>query len=224
MKRLCVGVLSIGLLSVSVHAETEITVEVWGADPSSNGQVDWSAGSAAFTHARNIKGGDVDFTPADGYGLTGTLTFYGVADPASFSGPGGSGSLTGLGSSSTTSGADTIDGSDGAITRGFSAGANAILTLTGLQEYRNYELVLYQANYQNGKLNTLTFNNIGTGSSGNATKSGVDRGNVKISIAYATGTNTSVSLRIDAEPGAPFNWFAFSNESGVARGTLVLLR
>ncbi len=215
MKKLVVGILAVLLLSSSVHAAT-ITVETWSGDPSTNGQVDWSAGSAAFTHARNFAANtvvDVDFVPTDGYGLTGPFTFYGVTG-SSFSGAGGDGSITVTGGS-TSGGADTIDGADGAITRGFRADDFSTLTLTGLTANTDYELVLYQANFQANRIFTLTFNNIGAGSSGNDTVSGVNRGNTKVSIAYTTGTNTEVSLDIDSDQGAnhSWNWYAFSNET-----------
>ena len=224
MKKLCVGSLAVLLLSAPVHAST-ISVEDWSGDPSSNGQVDWSAGSAAFTHARNFAKNtavDVTFVPTDGYGLTGSFTFYGMSNPASFSGPGGSGSLAPAASSSETGGADTIDGVGGAITRGFRAGGTSspTLTLTGLTANTEYELVLYQADYQTGTTSTLSFVNSGAGSSGNATENDVDRGNTKISIAYTTGTNTEVSL---TSTGGNFNWFNFSNETIPEPATLILL-
>ncbi len=216
MKKLGVGILAVLLLSAPVHAAT-ISVENWSGDPSSNGQVDWSAGSAAFTHARNFahtSDVDVTFVSGDGYGLTSPFTFYGTATPTSFSGDGGSGTLTAT-NGSTTLGDFTIDdaGATKAITMGCRVDDYSTLTLTGLTANTDYELVLYQANVQANRVFTLTFNNIGAGDP--TTKSGVNRGNTKVSIAYTTGTNTSVSLDIDSEEGDnhSWNWYAFSNET-----------
>ena len=67
---------------------------VWGASPSSDGTIDWSAGNAGFSHAISFEVGTLDNTTydsADGYGLTGatTMTFYG-ASAGTYTGPGGS--------------------------------------------------------------------------------------------------------------------------------------
>ena len=216
-----------GLLLTATSTQASlITSEAWDADPSTSGQVDWSGGSANFTHAINFMGPDITFTAADGYGLTGaeTLTFYG-ASGNTFSGPGGSGSLnarSGRPHNHTKNPGDfTIDNAAGtqAITRGFryngptSTNRVATLQVDGLNTNTQYELVLYQATTFGGNPSTLAFTNTGAGSSGDDSLAGVNRGGNKVSVIYTTGTNTSVSLTTTRDPGTTgtWHWYAFSN-------------
>ena len=213
-------------ISASVNAAT-ISVETWGADPSSNGQVDWSGGNATFTHAINFQGPEITYAASDGYGLTGseTMTFYatpGGGSGSTFSGTGGSGNLTTTTTRTHTtggSGTTIIDNGAGeAITLGFhfggsAPGSAATLTVDGLATNTEYELVLYQASSSTGPEAALSFVNAGTGSSGNDTLTDVNRGNTKVSINYTTGDNTSVTLTTTPEAsGDTWHWYAFSNQ------------
>lgn len=223
--------------STGAHAAT-ISAQAWGADPSTNGQVDWSGGNATFTHAINFLGPDITYDADDGYGLSGseTMTFYGAgALDTTFSGAGGSGTLNTLSSRAHTHtgnpGDLTIDNDAGtlAITRGFRFNGStsetkvATLVLTGLTANTQYELVLYQAVTFGGNPSNLAFVNTGTGSSGGDTLNNISRGGSKVSVLYTTGDNTTVSLTTDPQESGTWHWYAFSNQVVPEPSSLALL-
>ncbi len=218
--RLAVRVISLAVVIVAAvlapaaYGDT-ISVVTWGVSPSSDGSIDWSAGNAGFTHAISFEQSplaNTTYTAADGYGLTGgtTMTFYG-AGSGTYTGPGGSIVLTGA-TSPHTGGATTI----GQITQEFVYGGNAgnsSLTLNNLSPNTDYELVLYQANAFGGGLIDFSFDNTGVA---DATLTGVDRGNTKITVNYTTGSNTSVTLHTDAQnDNDTLHWYAMSNAGAV---------
>jgi hypothetical protein len=222
-------------VATGAHAAT-ISAEAWGADPSTNGQVDWSGGNATFTHAVNFRGPDITYDADDGYGLSGseTMTFYGAAGKT-FSGAGGSGTLDTRSSrahdSTSNPGDFTIDDDTGtaAITRGFryngptTASNDASLVLTGLTANTQYELVLYQASTFTGNPSNLAFVNTGTGSSGGDTLNNISRGGSKVSVLYTTGINTTVTLTTDPQESGSWHWYAFSNQVVPEPSSLALL-
>ena len=209
--------LAIALLSTGLSMGATISSVTWGADPSSNGQIDWSAGNAGFTHAINFDSAvNTTFTSSDGYGLTGatTMTFYGVNALGAFTGTGGDGSLDAT-NDTTATGLGTIPGlTVDFYNRGDGApNETATLTLTGLATNTTYELVLYQDNSFARGLIDFAFTNSGTGSSGGDTAADISRGGTKISVLYTTGDNTSVSLQASSNTGSNMHWFAFSNQT-----------
>jgi hypothetical protein len=187
-----------------------ISATTWGASPSTDGSIDWSAGNIGFSHAISFERGtpaDTTYTATDGYGLTGVsaMTFYG-ANTGTSTGPGGT--VTINAPNSHTGGNQKI----GQITQEFvygGTGGNASLVLEGLAEYTTYQMVLYQASTYTGRLIDFSFDNTGVG---DATLTDVDRGNTKIVVDYTTGNNTSVTLHSDPQSnGDTMHWYAFSN-------------
>lgn len=229
--QVCTALLaSLTLVGVGRLSEAAtISSEAWGVDPSTNGQVDWSAGNAGFTHAVKFdSSSNVTFDSSDGYGLTGstTMTFYGSGTTPnhSFGGAGGSGSLDATNNPGVVASGLIPGLTETFFNRGTPKGGAdiATLTLTGLSTNQQYELVLYQdSSYGGSNLVSFSFVNSGTGSSGNDTAS-ANRGGSKISVLYTTGDNTSVTLT--ATPtGSNMHWYAFSNAIVPEPGSLALL-
>ncbi|MBT3201807.1 MAG: PEP-CTERM sorting domain-containing protein [Phycisphaerales bacterium] len=197
-----------------------ISAAAWGASPSTDGSIDWSLGNTGFSHAISFgpAATDIVYTAADGYGLTGptTMTFYGAT--GNYSGPGGS--ITLNTTNSLNNGAQTI----GQITQEFVYGGNAgnsALSLSGLSPNTDYELTLYQANAFSGKLIDFSFDNTGVA---DATLTGVDRGNTKITVNYTTGSNTSVTLHTDAQSNNDtLHWYAMSNAVSILAPTAAMI-
>jgi len=198
------------LLVGSAHAAS-ITAVTWGASPSTDGSIDWSAGNAGFSHAISFEKGtpaNTTYTSADGYGLTGstTMTFYGV-NKGTFSSLGGSGSINAT--KDHTGGTQKI----GQITQEFvyegpGSANNASLVLTGLLPNSHYRLDLYQSSNYGGNLQDFSFDNTVPGE---ATLNGISRGNTKITVDYTTGGNTSVTLHAYRQSSGSMHWYAFSN-------------